>query len=238
MNKIYIFLFLCFSLFFTSCQFSENIYINEDGTGKMSFGMDASQLMELAGDEMLGEGEEESIDSIIHFKDMFEESQDSISQLPLEDQEKLKMLEPFSMHMVMDSNKKTMLFDFFTDFNSVDELQDMFKAMNQISNMSGKGGAQANDANNPFSAFAENGATEVSYSMEGNTFNRITKVKDKEAYQVFLDSISQASMMFGGSKYTLNYHFPRKIKSASNENVSIRMSKHSTSWGRVGPATA
>ena len=33
----------------TSCQFSENVYINEDGSGKMEFKMDASEMMEMVG---------------------------------------------------------------------------------------------------------------------------------------------------------------------------------------------
>lgn len=220
MNKFFTLVLLCFTVLLTSCQFSENIYFNEDGSGKMSFGFDASQLMEMAGDEMMKEGEK-AIDSTVHFKDFLIEKKDSIAQLSAEEQAKLKQLEPFSMHMVMEPKEKKMLFDLYTNFKSVDEIQDMFKAMNNVSNMSGQGGTKANDANNPFSTFAENGATEVSYSMKGNKFKRLTKVKDKEAYQVFLDSMSQMSMMFDSSKYTLNYHFTKKVKSVSNENATL-----------------
>ena len=84
--------------FFTSCQFSENIYIDEDGTGKMSFTMDGSELMEMMGDEM-SKGKEESIDSIISFKELFKEKADSISKLPQAEQDKIKQLENFKMHM-------------------------------------------------------------------------------------------------------------------------------------------
>ena len=33
------------------------------------------------------------------------------------------------------------------------------------------------------------------------------------------DSLGKSAMMFGGSKYKLNYHFPKKIKSVSNESA-------------------
>ena len=49
-----------------SCEFSENIYINEDGSGTMEFKFDGSTLMELAGDEIADEGEEK-IDTTINF---------------------------------------------------------------------------------------------------------------------------------------------------------------------------
>ena len=129
--------------FFTSCQFSENIYIDEDGTGKMSFTMDGSELMEMMGDEM-SKGKEESIDSIISFKELFKEKADSISKLPQAEQDKIKQLENFKMHMVMDTKEKKMSFDMFTNFKNVGELQDMFAAMNTAGSLDKNGATKSN----------------------------------------------------------------------------------------------
>lgn len=222
--KKFFFLLTLVVLFFTGCQFSENIYINEDGTGKMSFTMDASELMKMAGDEMAQDGEK-SIDSIIHFKDFLESKKDSISKLSAEEQEKLKNLEPFSMHMKMDSKEQTMVFDLFTDFNSVSELDDLFKAMNNVSNLQGKGGVDQNDSSNPFSAIANENGSELSYSLKNNLFKRETKVKDQEMYQTLVDSMGDLSPILSSSTYKLNYHFPRKIKSVSNEDAMFSEDK-------------
>ncbi len=49
----------------------------------------------MAGDE-LAKTDEKPIDSIISFKDFLEQKKDSIAQLPEEEQEKLKKLEPLT----------------------------------------------------------------------------------------------------------------------------------------------
>ena len=64
----------------------------------------------MAGDEIMKNNKEKPIDSLISFKDMLEEKKDSISQLSPEDQAKLKKLEPFKMHMVMNPETKEMKF--------------------------------------------------------------------------------------------------------------------------------
>ena len=62
----------CVSLMMvTSCQFSENIYVNEDGSGTVKFSMDASEMMDVLG--QLGENASDkmskAVDSTIVFKD-------------------------------------------------------------------------------------------------------------------------------------------------------------------------
>src|SRR5690606_32899681 len=109
---------LCFVLITTvfSCQFSENIYINDDGSGKMEFTFDGSLLIQMAGEQM-GETQEKTIDSTFSFKELFNSMRDSISKLPAEEQQKLKRLEPFNMHMVMNPETSEMRYDLFTNFN-------------------------------------------------------------------------------------------------------------------------
>ena len=206
----------------TSCQFSENIYINEDGSGKMEFKMDASEMMDMVAgmeqDESM-KGMEKGMDSTIVFKELFEEKKDSISKLPKEEQEKLKALENFSMHMLVDPEEGKMVFDLFTDFENANELQDMFAAMNSFSNMQGKGGSPTNSASSPFSSMGDGGSTDVQYTYDGKVFKRMAKITDTEKHQQAMDSLGQAEMMFGASKYKINYHFPRPVKSVSTDGV-------------------
>ncbi|OYX25514.1 MAG: hypothetical protein B7Z06_07130 [Flavobacteriales bacterium 32-35-8] len=216
MNRFYALFCLVIITTFSSCQFSENIYINADGSGKMEFTFDGSQLMQMAGDQM-SETQEKAIDSTFNFKELFDTMRDSISKLPEEEQQKLKRLEPFSMHMVMDPETSKMRFDLFTDFNKVTELQDMFKAMKSFGDMTGK--AQAGEANNPLSMFGGDNSTTLDYNYDGKTFIRTAKITDKEAYKQVTDSLGQMGMMLGSSTYKLNYHFPKPIKSVSNETA-------------------
>ena len=59
----------------------------------------------------------------------------------------------------------------------------------------------------------------MQYEFDGNVFKRTAVVLDREAYEQLTDSLSQLEMMFGSSKYKLNYHFPKKIKSVSHEGA-------------------
>lgn len=224
MNRFFTSIVLLFSLILTSCQFSENIYINADGSGKMEFSFDGSQLMQMAGDKM-GESQDKAIDSTFSFKELFNTMKDSISQLTVEEQQKLKSLEPFNMHMVMDPKTSKMNFEMFTDFKNVNELQDMFKAMNSFGDLKGKENAGADT--NPFSSFGGDGSTELDYKYDGKTFKRTAKIIDKEAYKQVTDSIGQMAMMFGSSTYKLNYHFPKPIKSVSNETAMFSADRKS-----------
>ncbi len=217
MNKFLLLLLTIFT--FSSCQFSENIYINEDGSGKMEFSFDGSELMLMAGDKMTEGSGEKEVDSTFKFKELFNEKKDSISKLTTEEQEKLKALENFSMHMFMSAEKKKMKFELFTDFKNANELKDMFTALNSASNLQGKKGAKLNDPNNPFSSMANGGNTELKYSFDKGVFKRSVKVKNQELQKQTADSLGSAAMMFANSKYKLNYHFPRKIKSVSKEGA-------------------
>lgn len=219
MKKIYVGVVLLLLAFCTSCQFSENIYINEDGTGKVSFDMDGSELMEMMGEEMAKE-KGESIDSIISFKEMFKNQKDSIAKLSKEDQEKLKKLEAFEMHMVMNTEKKKMRMNMYANFNNISEMQDMFKTMNKVGEIDKSSGNSKVGAN-PLSAFGSEGVSKTSYTYNGNIFKREVTVLDKGKLEAVKDSIGQAEMMFAASDYTLNYHFPKKIKSVSLDNAKI-----------------
>ncbi|WP_460219836.1 hypothetical protein [Psychroserpens sp. MEBiC05023] len=222
MKQFFTLIACALTLMLTSCQFSENIYINEDGSGTMEFSMDASEMMEMVGE--MGEGEaakgmDKAMDSTIVFKEFIEEYKDSIATLSAEDQQKIKALEDFKMHMVMNPETKKMTFDLSTEFKNANELQDMFKAMNSFSNLQGQGGAAANPASSPFASMGDGGATDVSYAYDGTTFKRSARITDKEKHAQAIDSLGQAAMMFGSSKYKINYHFPRPVKSISKEGA-------------------
>ncbi|WP_053992095.1 hypothetical protein [Mangrovimonas sp. TPBH4] len=198
----------------TSCEFSENIYINENGSGKMEFTFDASEMMKMTGEELANQTEEK-VDSTFTFKEFFEEKKDSISKLPKEEQEALKSLENFSMHMLMDPASKTMEFDLFTNFKDVDELQDMFAAMTKMQSLGDKNAAEGD---NKFSALGPE-TSELKYSFNGRKFTRKTKILNKELHQQIVDSLGEMAMLYESSTYKLNYHFPRPIKSVSNETA-------------------
>ena len=203
------------TLVMVSCSFTEKMTMNEDGTGRLSLSFDGSELMSsmggLGGDEQ--DGEEEKIDSIIDFKEFMNEYKDSIATLSAEDQAKFKALEPFKMRIQMDEAEGLFMFDMFSDFENISEVNNIQDAFNNVSNIMGDG--QAQQQNN------SQESAKVEYSFEGNTFIRDAYIIDAEKYSAQLDSLASMEMFLAGSTYTLEYTFPRKIKSVNVEGYTL-----------------
>ena len=200
--------------FLSSCQFSENIYINDDGSGRMEFSFDGTELMKMAGDGM-GEGNEKAIDSTFSFKELFESKKDSIAQLPAEEQAIFEELKNFTMRMVMNPETSEMKMDLITEFKNVDELQDMFSKMNKLQALN----KEEQAANNPMSSMNQGGFTDLNYEFNGTVFKRKVTITDKALHQRMIDSLGEMTEMYASSTYKLNYHFPKPVKSVSNENA-------------------
>jgi hypothetical protein len=202
----------------TSCTFTENIYINDNGAGKFSVDMDGSSLMAMAGDQIgnqMGAEAKKDIDSSFTFKQLFDSKKDSISKLPLETQKELKKIENFVVHTKMSSEKKEFLMTLSTDFKNVNELQDVVQTMSTLQKLD-KGGANAS----PFGSNFGNNNSKLSYAYDGKKFTRKAVIEKQKAEEKTADSNQDMSkMIFASSNYILKYHFPKKIKKVSNPNA-------------------
>lgn len=214
MTKFYTFFCGLAFAFLTSCQFSENIYISENGSGKMEFSFDGTELMKMAGDGM-GETNEKAMDSTFSFKELFEGKQDSIAKLPAEERAILEELKNFTMRMVMNPETSEMKMDMITEFKSVDELQDMFSKMNKLQALN------KDQQPNPSSSMNQAGFTNLNYEYNGKIFKRNVTITDKGLHQKMIDSLGEMTEMYASSTYKLNYHFPKPVKSVSNETAQF-----------------
>jgi len=201
----------------SSCNFREEMTIQPDGTGKISIDFDGSSIMDMMGDEMAKDSTAKKMDSIIDFAHMFEERKDSIAQLSQEEQEKLKRLENFKMRVLMDPDAKAMEFSMFTEFKNVNELSDMLSTFQDASAIQKLGGSTMPAENAPMNSNSD--GTDVAYRYSKNLFSRTTTIVDQDLFEKGLDSLGQMEMFMGESTYTLNYTFPRKIKSISAEEA-------------------
>ena len=100
-----------------SCNFTEEIHLNEDGSGSIALNFDGSELMSMAGDSLAME--ESAMDSVIYFADVLREKKDSIATLPPEEQERLRKLEPYRMHMKSDPAAGQLFFELSRDFRNI-----------------------------------------------------------------------------------------------------------------------
>jgi hypothetical protein len=197
-----------------SCTVTENIYINDNGSGNFSVEMDGSALMAMVPTDSLKT--EKSIDSTFSFKQLLVEKSDSIAKLPKEQQELLKKLENFNMKMKMDPAEKQFVFALNTDFKNVAELQDVMETMNAFNTIqkNNKSTAEANPYL-PSGGFGSNNSV-LSYSYNGKKFTRKATVNSVEMDEMENDSLQQYKMIFESSIYVLKYHFPKPVKKVSN----------------------
>lgn len=202
-----------------ACNFTEEIYLNEDGSGKLSINFDADELMAMMG-SLDSLKQDEAIDSTIVFKDLLKEKKDSIAQLSQEEQAKLKKLEPFSMHMVMKPEEQIMKFELFSEFKDISGVKDAFNAFQSASSLSPTPGS--NTAQVP-PITSSNSATEVDYSFKGNNFSRKITIVNQELFQKSIDSMASAEMFLSSSTYTFKYHFPRRVKNVNVEGATFSM---------------
>ncbi|TPG38132.1 hypothetical protein [Flavobacterium pectinovorum] len=216
--KLLSFSFLIATL--TSCTLTENIYVNDNGTGKFSVDMDGSSLMAMAGDQLgdqMGADAKKNIDTTFTFKQLFEEKKDSIAKLSPEAQKELKKLENFVVNTKMNAEKKEFLMTLSTDFKNVNELQDALQSMSALQKLEGGANAAA-----PFSKGLGDNNSKLSYTYDGKKFTRKAVIDKQKLAEKAKDSAADMSkMIFASSNYIIKYHFPKRIKKVSNPNATF-----------------
>jgi len=213
--KLLSFSFLVATL--TSCTFTENMYINDNGAGKFSVDIDGSSLMEMAGDQLgnqMGADAKKNVDSTFTFKQLIAEKQDSISKLSPEAQKEIKKLENFVFNIKMNGEQKQFLMNIATDFKSVNELQDILQSMSALQKLEG-----GNAPSTPFAGLGDN-KSKLSYTYDGKKFTRKAVIDKQKTTEKAADSTADMSkMMFASSNYIIKYHFPKPVKKVSNPNA-------------------
>lgn len=215
-------LLFIFVLAFTaiSCQFTETMVMNEDGSGTMSVEVNLNEMMAFGG-AAVTDSMKMKIDTIVYMKQFLEEKKDSISKLSASEQQKLKKLENFNIHMKMDSETSEMIYDISTQFKNVSEANDILSGLEQAGSL-----MPDQDANTEVKK--EEDSPEVigvNYSFKKDVFKRDAYIKDKIMHQQQVDSMQQAEAFMGGSNYKLNYTFPKKIKKTSNPDATFSEDK-------------
>ncbi|MAO07714.1 MAG: hypothetical protein CL596_03280 [Alteromonas sp.] len=214
-QKFLVLLFVSVSL--VSCQFTETMVLQEDGSGKMSLSVDLSEMMAFSG-EMAQDSSMVKQDTIIAFKDILEAKKDSISKLPAKEQERLKKMENYKMHMVTDPETKEMVIDIFTEFKDVAEANDLMKGFEQSESL--VPGANVSPSEDKQS---DEEVIGVSYTYKKGTFKRDAFIKDVAKHKAQVDSLKQAEAFMSGITYKVKYTFPRKIKSTSVEDATFSL---------------
>ena len=210
-----LFFLIAVSISLISCQFTETLQLNEDGSGRMAIVMDMSELMAMGGD-MMKDSVATKLDTIIAMKTFLEEKKDSISQLSEKKQMQLKKFENYYIHTLMDTEKGEMIFNMYTDFKSISEADDIFNGLGQTKSLMPNMGDH--DAMNKEDE-DEKEIIGVSYSYKNKKFIRDAFIKDVEKHQQEVDSLKKTESFMSAMRYKLKYSFPSKIVKSSIENA-------------------
>lgn len=200
-----------------SCEFKETMTIDEAGKGRISLQVDLGTMMSLGG-EMSSDSTLVKQDTIIAFKDFLVEKRDSIVTLPMAEQERLKALENYKLHMLVDPDKNQMLMDFFIDFNDISEANNLLEGFNKIGALMPTNGAMSGTSDEK-----EPQIVGVRYTYKPTSFVRDAYIIDEAAHQTQIDSMEQATMFLSDVDYVLAYTFPKKIKSASIKDATFSL---------------
>ncbi len=204
------------ALTLVSCQFTETMIMNEDGSGTMAVEVNLNEMMAFGG-SALTDSMSVKMDTIIAMKQFLEAKKDSISKLSKTEQDKLKKLENFNIHMKMDTESSEMVYDISTNFKDISEANDILNGLEQASNV-----MPSPDSNTEIKKEEDSPeVVGVNYTFKKGVFKRDAYIKDKKLHQQQVDSMKQAEALMSGSNYTLKYTFPKKIKKTSNPEATF-----------------
>lgn len=201
--------FILFASVLTSCQFTETMVMDENGTGRMAIAVNLDEMLGMA---RMGDSSAVKMDTLISMKKLLEAKSDSIAKLPQKDREKLMALQNYSMHMVMDTETGKWNMETYVDFMNIDEANNLMDGLGAASDaLPGMKSTISDESDET----KDQDAVGVKYSFENGVFKRDAYIKDQAAHKKQMDSLGSAEAFASGIKYKLNYTFPRKIKKSS-----------------------
>lgn len=214
-----IILFLPF-FFLISCQITETIHLNSDGSGNIEVSAlrDENSYLQLAH----GEYSKEEIfrDSSYVFNDYITKYAVNFSKLPASEKAIFNKYKNVKWHIKESSFEKEFRCEFEQDFVNAASIPDLYKTEEY-----------AGDLKNNYALSAEDHYFNTSYFFDGTVFKRIVKITDTEELKKKRKQIEEFRKQISGFKLlhtlTLEYHFPRNIKSVSNEKAIMSSDKQS-----------
>jgi hypothetical protein len=198
----------------TSCQVTETIHINADGSGTIEVEdlRDENSYMQLAGENY----SKESVfrDTTYVFEEYINKHNDNFIKYTQPEQDLFSKFKNVKVHIKKSAFDKEFRTTISQSFQKIENVPDLYKTEDY-----------ADDIENNYALTAEEHNFNVGYTFEGSVFKRMVKITDVEKLKKKSEEIEslkkQTSQFKLVQSYVLNYHFPRKIKSVSNVNAII-----------------
>lgn len=207
---------------FTSCQITETIIINSEGSGtiKVEQLRDENSYMQLAGEEYSKENIFE--DTTYVFREYIDKFKENFSKYTPQEQELFRKYENVNVHLKKSSFEKEFKNELSLHFNKVSEIPDLYKTEDY-----------ASDIQHNYALTAENHYYRIGYDFDGEVFKRTITIINTEELEKAKQESEKFTKRYGASNlmqiYVLKYHFPKSIKSVSNPKAVISSDKKSLS---------
>ncbi|WP_428232071.1 hypothetical protein [Flavobacterium sp.] len=198
----------------TSCQITETLTIKQDGTGTIEVVelRDENSYMQVAGENY--SREEAFQDTTYVFQEYIAKYNKTFLKYTPEEQQLFKRYANVKAHLKKNSFEKEFRNAFTQNFNKVAEIADLYKTEDY-----------ANDLKNNYALTAENHYYKIDYSFDGKVFKRLVSITNPGQLQKEKDQVKNIDPKYVSLKltqsYVLQYHFPHKIKSVSNEKAVL-----------------
>ncbi|MGL2988347.1 hypothetical protein ACSVH5_12225 [Flavobacterium sp. RSSA_27] len=213
--------FIFFLLFFcASCQVTETIHFNEDGSGTISVEMlrIEQSYQQLAGEEY--NKNEVFEDTTYVFDDYISKYSATFSRLTPEDKAVFNAYKGVKVHIKKNSFEKEFRTIFTQNFLQANQIADLYKTQEYVS-----------DLVHNYALSAEEHYYKIAFVFTENEFKRIVSVKDEQEFKkkrekivAIKSGLPQKNLY---QKITLHYHFTKMIKSVSNPNAKVSPDKKS-----------
>lgn len=206
--------FLLVIILNVSCQVTETLYMNSDGSGSIEVSdlRNENSYIQLAKENY--SKEDIYKDTTYTFKDYFHKYSETFARTPKEDQNVYLRYSNVKVHIKKSSYDKEFQTTVSQNFNKVAEIVDLYKAEDYADNIKKN-----------YALAAEEHYYKISYEYVGNRFSRMVKITDSIQLKKEFDQIEKIKENYRDNKvvqnYVLKYHFPRKIQSVSNPLAKI-----------------
>jgi len=207
-------LFLLLILLTASCQITETLHLDSDGSGDIEFMYvrDENSYMQIARENY--SKEDIFRDTTFVFSDYIKKYNETFSRNLEADQKVFLKYSDVKVHIKESSYEKEFRTSYTQNFQKVSDIVDLSKT-----------GRHLNVIKNNHALSAEGHFYNVSYNYAGNHFNRIVTITDSLKLKKVFDEVEERKARYKGYKlvqnFILNYHFPRKIQSVSNPLAKI-----------------
>ena len=202
----------------SSCQITETIKINPDGSGNIEIVelRDENSHMQLVGEAY--SREEVFEDTTYVFQGFITKYKETFLKYTPAEQQLFKKYSNVKVHIKKSSFEKEFRNTATLDFNKVSDIPNLYRTQ-----------LYASDIQNNYALTAEKHYYEIEYSFDGKVFNRLVSITDQEQLQKEKDRFNSIDARYASLKptqsYILRYQFPNKIKSVSNQKAIISSDK-------------